>query len=344
MASPSGSTAATVWTSCGWSDAAWPLFFCFAFGCGPSVTPDAEGGDSDSGTAATDFGGASGDSSGDSRSDTSDVSGPTNPSAPSGPTDPTGPAESSSTSGDTGGCELFTFTCPDGTCVPELGDEYICCGHGGACNEACVAQDARSGADTCADVSYSWTGEGCQPLCACAGDDCGALYESMGSCLDDHDPACGRIDLPRCPFESQLGPTLVSGSTPLGSTEYPFGAFGIVHGKGSSSIDIVIATDEVALGNYLWRLGDFSLPFETAPDVVQIFGGATSPGTYPVWVSIPGPKDRGAQGTLTINDVQVDGSSEEFRLLGELDVDEGDWSLHGQLSLLGCSKLEAHLP
>ncbi len=165
----------------------------------------------------------------------------------------------------------------------------------------------------------------------------------MGSCLDDHEPACGWIDLQHCPFESQLGPTFVSGTTVLGPREFSVGAFGVVYGEGSS-ISVAIATDEVALGNYLWAVEEFAGPSETSADIVQVFGGATIPGTYPVWVSIPGPRELAAEGTLTISELQIDRGSEESELSGQLDVDEGDWNLHGQLTIPGCSKLEAHLP
>jgi hypothetical protein len=305
------------------------LLAVLSCGCGPGRLGD--GGEASGGSETTSTGdgdpgdGDPGDGDGDGESGDGDGDG--------------GPGDGD---GDTGSaCSQGELACPDGSCQPQSGDPYPCCGYGGACADGCEPQLASSTEDQCAEPLYAWDGMFCEAICACEGPDCDALYASPAACFEAHEPDCGVIGLSTCPFETPLGPTLLGGTTSYGPRSYEYGAFGPIYGEGSPVFNIVLATDALALGNHLWN--SWSPPQST--EVLTIWGGGTTPGEYQAWAEVPIPFSEGPLGTLTIAAVDFEGLEyPDYGLWGSFDVSEGEWELHGDFAIPGCQKLEMHLP
>jgi hypothetical protein len=157
---------------------------------------------------------------------------------------------------------------------------------------------------------------------------------------DDAGDGDGDTGLDTCPFEMQVGPTLIAGATPYGVMEYTVGAFGLVHGEGPAILSIVLAPDLVLLGNHLWSAAD--PPAST--DVLTLWGGNPMPGEYEIYVQTAVPLSRGTMGTLTITNIVSQGDFVDHELWATLGVDGGEWKLYGEFAIPGCQWLEQHLP
>ena len=221
--------------------------------------------------------------------------------------------------------------CPDGGCYSGL-NEYPCCHHGGECNPACDGQDARSSESECDTPLYAWWGDGCTAICGCVGADCSALYESPSACLMAHAPTCGQMDFANCPFETTLGPTMVSGTTSEGPQTFTYGVFGFITGD-ADGMDIHLATTTDELGNFVWKG-----PFMNASTVEVVnFECPDALGTHAAFVGLEVP-EVGVMGTVTITTL------DDTEVRGTVDVDSGEWQLSGEFAVPRCMEVDTQYP
>ncbi len=193
--------------------------------------------------------------------------------------------------------------------------------------DPCVAQDAQSASAPCEGSSdlFAWDGNRCVELCdlECIGNDCDQLAQSDNECFVAH-AEC--IDTAQCEL-GPVGTTEVTGEGDEGTINASAGVFDgarIYLGSNPTSLGTYLFTRYAALEDYYPSVISVSTPDEWTV------------GDHPVTVNQVGSYETG-EGTLTIESVVLDGDPSQWRIRGQLDVDDSPYVVSGPFEVAGCA-------